>query len=238
MRGYFDDEEVEPAQETRDTELTLSAGALLAIFFGLVLICGLCFGLGYEVGHRTSGPSSAAAAPPPTQTAAPDQEPLLGNGSIPKPAAAAQVAAPPAAPTGANPADGAAQQGPSPGPGMAQSAPPPGTPAGSPQSQPEVHAAMPSIPNSAQPMAGAAPNVHAALPSASQLMVQVAAVSHTEDAAVLVEALRKHGYAATEQRDPGDGLIHVRIGPFSNRDDANRWRTKLLDDGYNAIVQP
>jgi len=30
----------------------------------------------------------------------------------------------------------------------------------------------------------------------------------------------------------------VQIGPFYNRDEAYRWRQKLLNDGYNAIVQP
>ena len=34
-----------------------------------------------------------------------------------------------------------------------------------------------------------------------------------------------------------DGLIHVRMGPFNSRDDAERWRRKLLDDGYNAMIQ-
>jgi len=33
-------------------------------------------------------------------------------------------------------------------------------------------------------------------------------------------------------------LIHVRIGPFKTRDEADAWRQKLLNDGYNAIVQP
>jgi cell division septation protein DedD len=69
-------------------------------------------------------------------------------------------------------------------------------------------------------------------------MVQIAAVSHPEDAEVLVNALRKRGYTVTTQRKPEDGLIHVWIGPFTSRDEANRWRLKLLNDGYNAIVQP
>jgi DedD protein len=69
-------------------------------------------------------------------------------------------------------------------------------------------------------------------------MVQVAAVSHAEDAGVLVGALRKHGYAASAQREPSDGLIHVRIGPFATHDEAYRMSARLLDDGYNAIVQP
>ena len=77
-----------------------------------------------------------------------------------------------------------------------------------------------------------------ALNQPSSLMVQIAAVSHPEDAGVLVNALRKHGYAVTARREPADGLIHVQIGPYSNRNDANAVRVKLLNDGYNAIVQP
>lgn len=69
-------------------------------------------------------------------------------------------------------------------------------------------------------------------------MVQVAAVSRGDDAGVLVNALRKRGYAASAQRAPSDGLIHVRIGPFATHDEASRTCERLLDDGYNAIVQP
>jgi cell division septation protein DedD len=69
-------------------------------------------------------------------------------------------------------------------------------------------------------------------------MVQIAAVSNPEDAEVLVAALRRRGYAVSARREVADGLIHVRIGPFNNRNDANQWRQKLLNDGYNAILQP
>lgn len=69
-------------------------------------------------------------------------------------------------------------------------------------------------------------------------MVQIAAVSHQEDADVLVNALRSRGYAVAARREAVDGMIHVRIGPFSSRDAANHWRLKLLGDGYNAVVQP
>jgi cell division septation protein DedD len=69
-------------------------------------------------------------------------------------------------------------------------------------------------------------------------MVQIAAVANAEDAGVLETALRKRGYAVTAQRNPADGLIHVRIGPFSSSEEAIHWRDKLLGDGYNAVVQP
>lgn len=70
------------------------------------------------------------------------------------------------------------------------------------------------------------------------LMVQIASVANPEDAGVLVNALRRRGYSVTAAREPADALIHVRIGPFTTRDEANRWRDKLLGDGYNAVVQP
>jgi DedD protein len=69
-------------------------------------------------------------------------------------------------------------------------------------------------------------------------MVQIAAVANFEDADVLVTALRKRGYSVAAAREPSDGLIHVKMGPFNSRDEANRWRDKLLGDGYNAVVQP
>jgi cell division septation protein DedD len=69
------------------------------------------------------------------------------------------------------------------------------------------------------------------------IMVQIAAVSYPEDAEVLVAALRKRGYPVTVRRAFADNLIHVQIGPFATRNDAEIMRQKLLSDGYNAIVQ-
>ena len=68
--------------------------------------------------------------------------------------------------------------------------------------------------------------------------MQIAAVSHSEDANVLVNALRRRGYSVSVRRDPLDNLLHVQVGPFSNRNDANAMKMKLLNDGYNAIVEP
>lgn len=97
--------------------------------------------------------------------------------------------------------------------------------------------AVPAGGNSVQPAVNAAPPSSATAPALA-LMVQIAAVSHQEDADVLVGALRRRGYAVNTRRDPADNLIHVRIGPFASLNDANATRQKLLNDGYNAIVQP
>jgi hypothetical protein len=63
---------------------------LLAIFFGLVLLCGLCFGLGYSMGHRGPQTASSAGAEP----AAGGSQPA--SSSPPKPSATAPVPPQPA----------------------------------------------------------------------------------------------------------------------------------------------
>lgn len=243
MRGVFDEKEVEPASPKRDTELTLGSGTLLAFFFGLVLLCGLCFGLGYSVGRHgsqvtlaSSSPSAGALSaastssaakplatgqappsPPPATTDAAQPTPEASSGTAPAAAAETLPAPSPAAPASAQPAAQPALTHPALTPAVAVSSP-----------------GQPAMPANARPAFGAA----VTSPSSGGLMVQIAAVSNTEDADVLTTALRKRGYAVVARRDPGDNLIHVRIGPFATVAEANNWKMKLLNDGYNAIVQP
>lgn len=46
--------------EEQNTELTLNTGTLLGIFFGLVVICGVFFSLGYAVGKNAGADNTAA----------------------------------------------------------------------------------------------------------------------------------------------------------------------------------
>ena len=85
MRGVFDDNELKSAKPRRDTEFTLGSGTLLVLFVGLILLCGLCFGLGYKVGHHSAPEPSAASLP----AGAAAQAPTLAAGSRPKPSAIA-----------------------------------------------------------------------------------------------------------------------------------------------------
>ncbi len=245
MRGAFDDQELEPVKSRRDTEVTLGSGALLTLFLGLALLCLVCFGLGYAIGHR-GATQAAAALPVPSQ-------PIGTGNAIAKPSATAQPGQSPdaddsgqAASAAASGATSAANSG-----ATAQIVPAAATSNGEP-SQPSVHPALAVAPAQAPPaqvppasvqpamvQGSAAPagSLPAGSPPAGSLMVQIAAVSHPEDAAVLTDALRKRGYAVTARRDPTDNLIHVCMGPFATLAEANTWRMKLLNDGYNAIVQ-
>jgi cell division septation protein DedD len=214
MRGIFDEEELRPAQQGKDRELTLSSGTLLAIFFGLVLICGVCFGLGYAVGRR------ALQEPAGVQAETGAQGSGQTNSSKAKPSAV--TANPVPATTSPDDAAAIAEANGSPATQVKEATP----------VQTPVQTGV-----TASPAQGSQP-VATAVKPAGALMVQIAAVTDAEDADVLMGALRKRGYAVTGQRDAGDGMIHVRIGPFGSRDEADQWRTKLLNDGYNAILQP
>jgi len=217
MREAFDDD-----VEQKDTEITLGLPSLLGIFFGLVLICGIFFGFGYTLGRGSSRPGNTANPSAATPQTSPDSS-VAPDSALPKPSA--QQAAPPAAAAPASmqassptvtPAVASTAEGQQPGTVLAATAP--------------ATASVTTIPTAAQAPPSASP--------AQQYMVQVAAVQNPADAAVLMNALRQRGYPAVERRLPQDSLMHVQIGPFSNRKAANQMRQRLEADGYNAILKP
>jgi cell division septation protein DedD len=76
-----------------------------------------------------------------------------------------------------------------------------------------------------------------AAPPPGTFVVQIAAVRLPQDASVLVSALQKRGYRVAVRNEPQDSLLHVQVGPFSTRADAYNMRSRLLADGYNAVVK-
>ena len=42
---------------SQDTEITLGTGKMLVLFFGLVALCGLFFGLGFSLGRNSGRPA-------------------------------------------------------------------------------------------------------------------------------------------------------------------------------------
>ena len=115
-------------EEINDTEITLGTGKMLALFFGLVILCAIFFGMGYSMGRSSvkTGPEllpSPSGARPgavnqtvPTGTAAkpqePQQPPAQTSSASDNPSPSTGGAAPP----GTSP-DQAAAQPPAPGTG-------------------------------------------------------------------------------------------------------------------------
>jgi DedD protein len=232
MRTVFEEEEELESADSRpdlhqDRELTISSTTLLVIFFGLVLICGLFFGFGYTLGRRspvdaTQLPSAVAATS--------DVQPAA---IVSKPSAASQPAE--AATPAADPQTADASASPSPGEEPQDDSAQAKTPETAASPAPQI--VKPALQPAAQSVAPPSPAAATPAGIPAGIMVQIAAISNPADADVLVSALQKRGYSVTARRFPGDPLIHVQVGPFSNRADAIAMRQKLLTDGYNAILK-
>jgi cell division septation protein DedD len=205
--------------QDRDREITLSMGMILSIFFALVLVCALFFGMGYTLGRHSSQSQTADEG-----TAADSSN---FNGFKPSPQSIAVQPVPTsAAPTVANstaaaPAESDGSEA-STTPDISHAATAPATATMPTPTKPTALATQPAAPIQTVQQSS---------------IVQVAAVSHQEDADVLLSALKKQGYSVYAQPNPQDKLIHIQLGPFANRNDANAMRQRLLADGYNAIVK-
>jgi cell division septation protein DedD len=216
---------VQREQEETDSEITLSATTLLGIFFGLVLICGVFFGFGYSTGRRNNDASNANS----TSKALDSLTPPASH--TPKPSAMESLKADTTSAPDPNTVTESLDQDSTPDPAPTQPAAPAVKPAAAGQT-----------PATAPPTSTPAPVTKpVSLPtpvSGGSYMVQIAAVTRSEDANALASALRQHGYSVVVRNEPQDQLLHVQVGPFATRDDAKLMRTKLLGDGYNAILKP
>src|SRR5271163_1215436 len=161
----------------QDTEITLGTAKLLALFFGLVVVCAVFFALGYTLGRKSDIGLTASSAAAPLQSASNGLKPAGSASPQPPPpmtfykAVEQKDANPQLAPA---PADAS-----SPGPAATGQVPtsPPGAPTSSTQAQ-----TNPPDPMGVVPTAG--------------YFVQVAAVSKQDDAEALVDALKKKQYPA------------------------------------------
>ncbi len=224
--------------EEREREISLGTATVLGIFFVLALICAVFFGFGYSMGRKSA--QSVAAAP---ADAAVEAD---GGGSKPSPGSPAKGAASHSGDEQAEISAPVAEQrndsGSSAG-GKAAAAPAvvvakPSAAA----SQPVTSAQGPTAPtvkavSLGRPAAAPAAAAPVAVPGVGTILVQVAAVSHQEDANVLVNALKKRGYTVAVRQEPQDKLLHIQLGPFATKKDADAMKQRLLADGYNAIVK-
>ena len=214
-------------QEPQDTEVTLGTGRLLALFFGLVVICALFFSVGFSLG-RKSAPVTVTTAPAPVPVTTPAAKPTAlrtetKSNDCATPDGCPQPAATPTSTSdeltfykSVEAKDAKTQ--------LDQPAPNPPT-------------VFSSKPAETKPAEAKAPEVAKPMPLGAGYMVQVAAVSKQEDADALVAALRKKQYPVLATTMPTDKLYHVQVGPFSDSKQADEMKAKLVGDGYNPIVK-
>ena len=199
----------------QDTEITLGTGKILFVFFGLVVLCAVFFGVGYNLGKSASSNPVLSA-----NASATPSNPVGPRPSTAKPAS-------PAADNATKPADLTFYKAVEQKDANPQLTPPAAT------NTPPASAANPD--NGTKPPAPPDPAVVA---NPSPYYVQVAAVSKQEDADSLVEALKKKQYPAFALNNLStDKLYHVQVGPYADIKDAEAIRAKLISDGYNPILK-
>jgi DedD protein len=211
----------------QDREISLSTTTILGIFFALALLCAVFFGFGYSMGRKSAQPVNGAAEVT-TRSENNSSKPAPGSPASPSTSSAGRHAAAETQ-SAIMPLD-------SPNAAVQDS---PQTPslvkAVATSSRSDVPAEGALRPATKPP--GIVP-VATALPSPGSSVVQVAAMSHQEDADVVAVDLKRRGYTVAIRREPQDKLFHVQIGPFGNKKDADAMRQRLQTDGYNnAIVK-
>ena len=109
----------------------------------------------------------------------------------------------------------------------------PATPAAQPTQQ-QAAPASPAIASAAAPVSQPA-RPSGAVTSAT--LVEIMALSHESDADATVSALRRHGYNPSINRSAQDSLVHLDLGPFPSRGEAEAMRQRLVQDGYDASLK-
>ena len=216
-------------QEPQDTEVTLGTGRLLALFFGLVVICALFFSVGFSLGRK--------AAPAAVNTTAPTSGPIAATAGEKPTGLKSQAKTDCATPENCPPQQRAQAGSTSDELTFYKAVEEKGAKAQLDQPAPNPPTILSSKPADTKPAETKAPEIAKPAQFASGYMVQIAAVTKQEDAEALVAALRKKQYPVFSATVPTDKLYHVQVGPFSEPKQADEMKTKLVSDGYNPIVK-
>jgi len=205
-----------------DREISLGTATILGIFFGLAVVCACFFGFGYTMGHNSARAAEATAA-----VVDPAAGGMVGGSAKP---AAGSLAAHPAA-SAAQPAEDSG----SPQPDNSQTAT---MAVASANAKSAVEPSDRVIAGDKVPVTSAALPAESGNPQAAgSYMVQVAAVSSQDVADILLGSLEKKGYTVAVHHEAQDKLLHVQIGPFADRKQAEAMQQRVLADGFNAIVK-
>jgi DedD protein len=205
-----------------DPEISLGTGTIVGIFFALALSWAVVFGLGYTMGRKSVQDSPMAAASSP------------GNFTGLKPAAGSTTGQPVAL----VPAEKqVVVQSEASAPAIQPSAVV--VPTKSAVTPADAAIVGDPLPGQAAVKPVAAVNLPPSPASApgGLFVVQVAAVSTQDLADMLLSSLRRRGYAVSARSEPQDKLLHIQIGPFVTRKDAEIMRDRVTKDGFNAIVK-
>jgi cell division septation protein DedD len=198
-------------------EKGLSTRHLILVFLAGVAVCGVFFSLGFLVGYNER---SARMAPVTERVATPATIPPTVNTPLETTPVGSSGAAP-----------------------STTSVPPPLTPipAGVPASPPSQQKSV-AAPGTASPAKARHPSpAEAEREVGVGFTVQVVASRTKQDAEALVKILEGRGYPVflvmPEYAHANDNLYRVQVGPFKSKDDAEKVRTKLTQEGFKPFIK-
>ena len=218
-------DEIETTGGNGEREITLGTMTILLIFFALAVLCAVFFGFGYSMGRKASVSAAPVSTPQPSASLGfAGSKPGAGNAlgtpdpDAPRAASGPTVTVPYTPPAPATEAVHSSKVTAADGEVV-------GDPANADETPRPAHAA-------------AAPPVPMPVSNGTgTIVVQIAAVTHQEDADMVASALKRRGYAVNVRNEPQDALLHVQVGPFANRKDADAIKLRLSNDGFNAIIK-
>jgi len=189
----------------------LSVRQLVLLFLAGVAVCAVFFALGFVVGYNER-PSVYVA----------ESERVAGSGSVIPPVVNRPVE---------------------------NDEPPPNAPAGK-ASEPQTERLPGSEPGdepseapsvSQKPSNPRSDSTEANSRAEAGIVLQVVASSSQKDAENLVSALKSRGYPAflvmPQQAHASDNLFRVQLGPFATRQNAEKFRKKLSDEGFHPFFR-
>jgi len=203
--------------EYRDTQGAqkegLSVRQLVLLFLAGVAVCAVFFALGFVVGYNER-PSVYVA----------ESERVAGSGSVIPPVVNRPVENDQPPPTSTSSPAGKASE---------------------PQTErlSETERAEPSEapPVSQKPSNPRSDSSEANSRAEAGIVLQVVASSSQKDAENLVSTLKSRGYPAflvtPQQAHASDNLFRVQVGPFATRQNAEKFRKKLSDEGFHPFFR-
>ena len=204
----------------------LSARHMVLLFLAGVAVCGVFFSLGFLVGFNErftrSTPATERVGAP--SVVPPAVNPPEENVSVTVKDAAAGHPPVNAPPDATSPAGGA--------PASPEESKPAAT--GEPFPAP--------VPSSTKSEVGR-PLASAATPAevGEGITLQVAAMRTKQDAEALVNVLKERGFpvfvVTPEYADTNDNLFRVQVGPFNTREEAEKARGKLVQEGFKPFIR-
>jgi DedD protein len=207
-RLHDTDEDLRNDSYSTDREISLGTPTILGIFFALALVCAVFFGFGYTMGRKSTQSTLVVPAETNLTTTTGGSKPTAGS------LANSPIAkAPPEISDSAVVVPTSTPDGPT------------RTPKGISPADGMIAGDKPPAPVSAGPQ------------PAGSFVVQVAAVSSQDVADIELAALQKKGYNVAVHHESQDKLLHIQIGPFHDKKEAEAMRQRVIADGFNAIVK-